>query len=244
MLLHVSHDGTWDAAYEYEDQFRWALDEQEQREQAAIDAIAVTIDEARDVTFAKWGELHTDIAAPLISSRFNDGARWPGTNEGYRRVDESDRVIYVSSGVADPFDYANHETDLGFQCELAIMCLQQETPPGLTHSWALEILQSTTEQALRDGDFVATIQKFVIFTIGLQAPPIAARWVDEEQRCYVAIGDSRRRLRLPAGEAMVIGVQLISPEQQARLAGSEDERVALDRRWEESPDGWLSKLAL
>lgn len=60
--------------------------------------------ELRRATWSAWGELDSDVLAPMINPAFMGAPRWPNLRRAYCASRQDGKVLLATDGLSDPFD--------------------------------------------------------------------------------------------------------------------------------------------
>eukprot|EP00727_Mastigamoeba_balamuthi_P008051 m51a1_g3867 hypothetical protein (268) ;mRNA; f:427501-428304 len=115
--------------------------------------------EARAVALGSWGDLSSDVLAPIVNPAFLGGPCWPCLHQSWRVSRAGPNVLIASDGLSDPYDDEGPQDVNGLGLE--VYAVASDSVPAsfgdLPTSWLWSVVYNMSQFVARCGARVASL---------------------------------------------------------------------------------------
>ena len=190
----------------------------------------------RDNLWSSVGHLHDDVIAPIINPGLVGLPMWPNLRQSIRVIElENGNTILATDGLSDQFsDSHPMKSDAsGFEIEFYILTDEKLTPSTAAKSWQMSVLYQLGLQCAHAGTFRQLLDKYIYLSIELYDTSLPKNY-QNEGRVGVLLGIESSTVPpscvLPSGEAKLVSVVVLTPEETVICAKGESSRNELAKR--------------
>ena len=204
----------------------------------------------RDAFWADWGDVDSDVLAPVLNTGLTGGPTWPYLRQALLTVRRGSLTLIASDGLSDPFDDEDPPTQQGFGLEVFAVT-KDEVPSLLKNSWLCALVWQVSLNAADTGDFRALIDQYGVIVTELYDVPVPESWMKGVGRVGVLLGAQQSggamvpsEIALPLERVRAVNVKLLTlPELEFAAKLRAEGRAELARRFQASPGAQQSSLS-
>ena len=183
---------------------------------------------ARGAFYARLGDVHPDVIAPMINPSFMGGPRWPAMRQAWRVVRRPGSTIVASDGLSDPFD--DDLTPLGFRVEVCAESAESFSDTGeVIRSWLCSLVRQVSQLAAQ-GRLYDALERYGILSTIVQGDGAPEKALNEQGMVGVIIGfptpEIPPEIELPEGKVRLLVLKTLFPSELAYLESHEDMAAA------------------
>ena len=221
-VFTLRRDGSFDIEYKEQD-----ADDEDTYDSPNADA--------RLIAFGQVGEVSSDVLAPILGPIFTGAPIWP-SRPAWRKIRRGDNLILVSDGLSDPWpaDDENEAVgkdaaDAGFGVEVFMETpeMDPDTPISeLSGTWLFSAVSEVCNVVAGHGGIRELIASKEVLSIEIDGDLFPDSMRDEDGRVGVLLGVSAegiaKTVELPIGDALLLAITLITPDELAYIGGAGD----------------------
>ena len=202
----------------------------------------------REKLWQSVGEIEPRVFAPIINPALTGGPEWPNMSQGFRLIKlQNGNTVLATEGLSNPFRPGHPLSADGSGFGLEFYVETDEDLGGSIHSWQFDILNQVAQNAAYHGDFREILDdiKYVSMELNGVRVPVGYRYPREGQG-GVLLGLPSKTIpasvQLPKGDALLVSVTMLHPQELEIAAQGEDARNKLAEQFTQKYDEPLSSV--